>query len=427
MAIKEILVSELQYDSKPTLDLKEHETINFIGNLPILDDDKRQVSFLYDKKVELISTTKGLRISAGPYIGSAEFENFILTVNPKFTELKNIGRLIHYAYGIKEKDIFLDSEVKFLEAKNQPMELIIYLYVHFCQKLLRKGLSKSYQTKHDNIPYVRGKLLLQNQLKNDARFNLRFDCEFDEFTSDNLDNQILLYCLQKCYQLTKESFTKKVIRKIIHQMDTEVTLKLIILSDFEKISYTRLNSHYKNSHILGKLILKHLGILNLQKQKTSFIVPYFIPMFRVFEKFLTRLFEENYPLAIKEQVSTDSWIAKDLPREITPDIITYDSTRKEKGTENSIIDAKYMALEKFGESELYQIIFYLHDYNRKTGYAILPYSKEDHTCTVWHAANQNKTIHVKHIKIDKILDLIYEKKDNHEEISEILEDLVPIT
>ena len=427
--IKQVYISDLNYDEKPPLVLSEHEPTEFIGeNLQILDEEKDLEEFLKSKEIEIIDTKNGLRITAGRYIGSAEFSNFILTVNPKFTKLQNIGKLIDYAYDIKDEDV-LDYQIKFNEKENQPMELIIQIFTNQCKKLLQKGLSKSYQIHEETVPFLKGKLLLQQQIKNQAKFNLKFSCEFDEFTENITENQIILYTLDKCYHLTSNNHRKSTIQKIIHQMDAEVELRLIGMEDFKKVQYTRLNSHYKKPHDLAKLILKHLGLLDFKKQSASFVVPYFIPMYKVFEEFLIQLFYNEYALTIDDQVDSVGWKINKVDKSIIPDIITYSTKYPKKGTEVSIIDAKYMVGSKFGKNkEDYQIAFYLNDYKKNVGYAILPKSddpKED-IPRDWIAPNQDIKICVRFIDIDEILEWVYSKEDNSQNIRDCLQRLVPI-
>lgn len=201
-------------------------------NYHLTEEDNDLLDFLKSKEIQIISIKDGLRISTGSYIGSAEFSKFRITVNPKFTDLKNIGKLIDYHYNIKDEDI-RDFEIKFHEEKNQPMEIIISIFVNQCYKLLDAGLYKSYVNQHDTIPYIRGKLLLQEQIRNESKFNLKFGCEYDEFTADNLDNQILLYCMNKCYHLTENNQRKKLINKFIHSMDGQVRSKQLVCLIFK--------------------------------------------------------------------------------------------------------------------------------------------------------------------------------------------------
>jgi len=427
--VREIKISDLEYGKKPVLKIKEYETIHFVGEgLEIVDEDKELEEFLSNKKIEMDETKKGIRISGGPYIGSAEFSNFIITINPKFTELKNIGKLIDYAYDLKDEDI-LDYEIKFHEEKENPMELIIQLFTNQCKKLLQKGLVKSYQTHQETVPFMRGKLLLQQQIKNQSKFNLNFSCEHDEFTENIVENQILLYTLEKCYHMTSSNHRKSTIKKIIHQMDAEIELKQIGIQDFNKVHYTRLNSQYKKPHELSRLILRHLGLFDFKKQSASFVVPYFIPMYQVFEDFLTKLFEDFYALKSQSQLATPSWKVNGNSKNIIPDIITYNLKSCKKGSEAAIMDAKYMIGSKFGDGkEDYQIAFYLNDYKKKIGYAILPLSHDPKVDIQkdWIAPNQDIRICVRFVNIDEILELVYSRENNSKQISEKLEEMIPI-
>ena len=427
---KEIQILDVEDNKKPVLELKEFEEIHFISKqLEVTEKDNELKKFLQNKKINLIETKKGIQVSAGPYIGSAEFSNFILTINPKFSSIQNIGKLIDYAYDLRDEDI-LDYEIKFNEHENNPMELIIQLFVNQCRKLVEKGLAKSYKIYSDTIPFMKGKLILQQQIKNQSKFNLNFSCEFDEYTENILENQILLYTLNRCYYMTENQNRKSSIKRIIHQMDEEIELKNISQIDFNKIYYTRLNSQYKKPHDLAKLILRELGLFDFKKQSASFVVPYFIPMYKVFEDFLTKIFQEYYPLRSQAQFPRAAWKVNGISKDIIPDIITYNTKSCSAGTEVSIIDAKYMLGNKFGkEKEDYQIAFYLNEYKKNVGYAVLPMSNDNSEDMVreWFAPNQNLRIYVKFVNIDDILELIYSQKDNSDKISQKIQEIIPTT
>ena len=90
------------------------------------------------------------------------------------------------------------------------------------------------------------------------KFNMKFNCEYDEFTANNLENQIILHTLQKCQMLTRQPDTKKRARRLIHHIDKEVEDKHIFKDDFKRISYNRLNKHYQDPHESCKLILYNI-------------------------------------------------------------------------------------------------------------------------------------------------------------------------
>ena len=53
-----------------------------------------------------------------------------------------------------------------------------------------------------DVAAIRNLSDLSGQLLNDARFNLQFSCEHDEFTANILENQILLFTLVTILGLT---------------------------------------------------------------------------------------------------------------------------------------------------------------------------------------------------------------------------------
>jgi len=408
---------------KPILQLKEHDTIDFIGEeLVILEDEQKICEKLEkDYKTSVLHTTNPNRIRISPhwFVGAMEFDKFILNISPKFVEFENLGRLIDFVYDVESE---FDDEIRFQSEIDQPIEFVIRSFLGICQKLIKRGLHRSYELQHENVSFLKGKLIMKQQIQNDLKFNMKFNCEFDEFTADNLENQIILYTLRLCKKLTKFRRRKIFIQKLIRHIDSQVQDKQISVNDFGKIAYTRLNSKYEKPHELAKLIIQNIGFHNLKYQKTRFIVPFFVPMPDLFEKFLEILFSNYYELDIKSQSKHRAWY-KDgtYYKKIQPDIISIRNNEI-----NSIIDAKYMTDVK--EEQMYQIAFYLNELKKETGYAILPHENlEDYELTV---PAQNITIKVKHININQILDTFYSKNKSHKEIKEWfsskLKELVPI-
>lgn len=249
---------------------------------------------------------------------------------------------------------------------------------------------------------------------------MKFNCEYDEFTSNNLENQIILYTLKMCKILTKFPQRKIHIQKLIHQIDSQIEDRQISIHDFKKIQYTKLNNRYRSLHELAKLIIKNIGIKNLKYQKTRFIVPFFVPMPKLFEKFLENLFFNYHQigLVVKGQQRFQAWHKDGNPESdggIKPDILLYKDSEI-----YAILDAKYM--KDIKEHEKYQIAFYLNHLKKSIGYAILPYEEiSDYNLTV---PGQNIVIKVKHVNIDNILNTLYAKNKSKQEIKNEIQQLL---
>jgi len=299
-------------------------------------------------------------------------------------------------------------------------EIIISSFLNQCRNLMRQGLYKSYVIHQEtNMPCLRGKLLLFQQLQNDSRMNAKFACEFDELEYDNLENQILLYCLHRCSNWTIIDSKKNEINRLIQQISPFVSQKPITIDHFKKINYTRLNQYYEKIHQLCKIIVQNIGISDFYEQKTSFVNSFFVDMNKIFEKFFFKLVKEYYHLPSKEQTSEIAWKSK-LGGTFTnqPDILIYDENKNVK----FIVDTKYKFETK--HDDLRQVDDYMLQYGMNEGgylvYPKIPDAKVDE----WTL--RNKKIKARHIDIDMAIDLIYKKDSNtqKENIGKLLEEIL---
>jgi len=439
---------------KPILEIPEHSEICFEEEeenvLVFTESDEPIIEDLKSRGIKLLKTTNGIEISTYYNVGVREFSKFILKVIPKKVgDIESLGRMIAFCYMDKVKTFDLEN-IRFQKGDG-PLEWLIMAFVQLSQRLIRMGLYRKYVTITDDVSYLKGKLLLKQQIQNTMKFNMKFHCEYDEFTSNNKENQIILHTLKKCLILSRRSELKTQIQKLIHQIDRQVEDKIIRMNDFKQIHYTRLNSRYRTPLVLSKLILEHTGFKNIKEMKTDLILPFFVNMPKLFEKFLEKMFQEYYSeWNVKEQDNRNPWIrepeTEDKIGEIEPDLVFYKDSlehpvkdMKDKLIRENvrmIIDAKYMEEPK--RDARFQIAFYLHEYGIKRGFAICPtlestFQKnddgqimyEDKKAYLLRAEYQDKEIAVRHINVNEILEqLIFSNDVSENEISRIMKELV---
>jgi len=394
-----------------------------LENLNLVYEDKKLKSYLKKQGILTIRELKsGLEISSTSHIGVVQFSNFTVKVLPKFSiNVTNLPKLIAYAFDLDDI-IIPESQIEFQAEENQLIDILIVFFVRHCQKLLRQGLLKSYNSYHDDIRYLRGKLLLQQQVLNVIKNKPIFACEFDELEYNNLENQILMFCLNRSYNLTNSDSLRKEIRRLIHQFSGLVDEKYITIDDFDKINYTRLNNHYKKIHELCKLIISSTGIADFYLEKKHFVSSFFVDMNKVFEKFVTRLFREYYPSSyiVESQKGKKAWTSDDGGSSY----IRTDILLTNKAGKHIIIDTKYK--RKLSDNDRFQIGFYIHEYHQKKGFAIIPQFSDSKDQSITSKV-QEINIEIKTINIDKTLDLIYSKDKNfYDELKSMVQKLVPM-
>ena len=63
--------------------------------------------------------------------------------------------------------------------------------------LFKRGLTRDYRPKSDEIKTIKGKINFNTTIKKSLLMNGKVNCEFDEFDEDNIKNQIIKATISK--------------------------------------------------------------------------------------------------------------------------------------------------------------------------------------------------------------------------------------
>jgi len=408
-----------------------HEVDSMLEGRTLTEGDRRHLESIKEY-LSIHILEKGLAITTTSHIGMANFSNFSVKVEPKiFIKPENLYGMINYAFGIDDLKKIPDE---FLPKTNENylMDLIIQAFVKHCEILFKYGLYKSYVTYQDNISFLRGKLLLKQHLQNVLRSRPKFACEYDELEYDNLENQILLFCLNRSYKITQNPILKSQLRKLIFQLSSVVSDKYITRQDFKKINYTRQNDHYKTAHELCEIIIESAGVVDMYSGTKHLIQSFFVDMNVIFEKFVYKLFEKVFSdrYRVNEQKQRKVWtIEEEKDRSMRTDILL----EAKHSDETIVIDTKYK--ENLSVADLYQIGFYIHEYAKKgvknvqkVGFAVLPTEKilpEAGKSLPFFSETQKIAVVKSYININQIVPLLYDtnpekQKELHTRIESLL-------
>ena len=362
---------------------------------------------------------KGMTITATKFIGVARFSDLTIKVQPRFVKPEHVSRFMDFALGRDDVEgIHLyDNKVLFDPSEKEDWLIVMYVrsFVKECKKLIRRGLYKTYETQTDDLTYLRGKLIMKQQMKNDFKKKLAFNCEFEELVTNNKENQICLNVLDLCYPRLENPEQRRGCNTLIKRFSMEVEKTLgegrtkLQENDFKNIVYNRMNERYKDAHGLAKMIWSNFGISDLYKLEKSGVYSFFVDMADVYEKFLGKLFRKYFSeFEVEEQKTKKAWKIQDEDEnEDGTYSIRTDILLKDNGKLKHLVDAKYM--EKIKPHDRYEIGFYIHEYDMGEGFALLPYDQRgqqgyqrlvDKTIT---SEVQGIRIHVKHVDIDDLL------------------------
>ena len=283
-------------------------------------------------------------LKARQYCGILNFNNQDFYILPKIANhndekdaKQNLNIFIYmlmYAYDVK-----LSNE-QIANCANQEhtiLEVFVQMFAINLLNELKKGLYKEYLTKQDNLPVLKGKYLINENLKYNFTKN-KIYCEYDEFSENNSLNQFFLYAIKYLQKFVND---KKLLKQCELIFD-EIEYKSVDINRVETINFNRLNVRFKTSFEIALLLLRQsIPLFNKDKKSFAFL----FDMNVLFEKFIARMVKElDNNAKIQNQDNFGDLTLK-------PDIIL----------ENQIIDTKYKrikSIEDIKQSDKLQAFSY---------------------------------------------------------------------
>jgi 5-methylcytosine-specific restriction enzyme subunit McrC len=288
------------------------------------------------------------------YCGILNFEGNDFYLLPKIankddeTNLDIFIYMLMYAYDIKLENEDIASCKN--EKNNTILEVFIQLFAHNLFKEFGRGVYKEYVTEQDNLTALRGKYLVNENLKYNFVKN-KIYCEYDEFSMNNTLNQFFLFAVKSLLPFSKN---KKLLKQCELVLD-EVEMRIFDINNVH-VNFNRLNNRFKESFEFAILLLsKSIPLFSKDKKSFAFL----FDMNALFERFVGRMVQELRP-------NTKLQNQKDfIDLRLKPDIVT----------DEYVIDTKYKKLnagENIKQSDKYQMYAYGKNYNKPNTMLLYP-------------------------------------------------------
>ena len=283
-------------------------------------------------------------------INFAEKDYYLL---PKISKKDKESNLDIFIYMLmKAYDIKIQNE-DIASCKNNANNILEVFIQMFALKLFReftRGTYKEYVTKQNNLNTLRGKYLINENLKHNFT-NEKIYCQYDEFSQDNTLNQFFLFAVKTLLRYTKN---KKLLKQCELVLD-EVSLKSFDINALH-VEFNRLNARYKESYEFALLLLsKSIPLFAQGKKSFAFL----FNMNELFENFIGKIYEDI-------DSSTKVQNQKDFNNlRLKPDIITSEI----------IIDTKYKKVKSKGDlnpADKYQMFVYGTNFEKRNTMLLYP-------------------------------------------------------
>lgn len=343
--------------SSPTsLVIKEYrESENIVldsGDIAFIDELNRKNRNNEILRI-IVLPNKTFKLKANNFVGVVKFPSGIrVQIEPKIDDIKlfyifayllDIKYFHGHETGYKEGDIFID--------------FIALLFKKEVDKILAQGLLKKYIYREENLKYLKGKLLINQQITLNSIHKDNFYCNYDEHTFDIIENQVIVHTLFLLIQIVQKDELRMELSELKTIFESVVSYKSHIMNEnLDSIIFDRLNEYYERMIGIARLIINQNYVQDLSGGEVS-AFSFVLDMNKVFENYIYKLFVDVF---YGEKKIIGQKMSKNLLEScgnspevrIKPDIII----KNMHDDIEFVLDMKYKNDVK--PSDIYQIISY---------------------------------------------------------------------
>jgi 5-methylcytosine-specific restriction enzyme subunit McrC len=122
-------------------------------------------------------------------------------------------------------------------------EIFVAIFLEELERIVQRGLQRSYQIIESESPFLRGKWLINKQIQQSTILPMQFLVEYDLFDMDNAPNRLIKTCL---VFLNKQTYTSANCRRLAQLQSYWLTVPISvnIKNDFQTAQH--LNRHFKH-------------------------------------------------------------------------------------------------------------------------------------------------------------------------------------
>lgn len=341
-----------------------------IPGVSLSDLDRQIAARLNGIKIDELRS--GIRISTTSWVGIVRFETFEIHVSPKLAgDNSGLIDMISFTHGLDALKRLQAVRELLLEPSTHLLDLVALLFAETCEQILREGFLHDYVELEHDLPVVRGRLLVSQQVR--RRFGQvdHLECRYDDHVSDIVENQILLTALTFCRSRVTHPTVRLRIRHL-HTLFSSICgeLRGDWIEVRNSLLYHRLNERYRNAHELAWLLLGGAGVSDVLATGPTNSFAFMIDMNKLFEAFVEQLIRhllEGTPYEVHAQHQSRSlvWNVTDNRSYATviPDVLI-----ESPAGSRLTIDAKYKLYDdrKVSPEDVYQNFLYAYTHQQDT-------------------------------------------------------------
>ena len=323
-------------------------------------------------------------VAAGTKIGAVTVGERQVVVLPKITDINRLIFMLGYA---RNPAIWRDDPIG-VESDDDLLPAIAEAFVRLASRAVERGLLQGYRTVSEALPVLRGRMLASDQMSRRFGFPVPIAVEYDDFTVDIAENQLLAMATLRLLKVPRISAGARLgLQRLRHAL-VEVTVPPRGAPQ-PRWRRSRLNARYQGALQLAEIVLSAESFENLLGDLR--VTGLLFDMCAIFEDFVTVAMSESLHRA-GWQCQRQAPLNLDDKRRVQmkPDLLC-----RAGRLPVAVVDAKYKAEKPAGfpNADLYQMLAYCTVLGLMEGYLI--YAKGNEEGRVHSVQNAGITIHCK--------------------------------
>lgn len=333
---------------------------------------------------KITRTTSGqYTIRPGSKVGSVTYGDIQINVRPKITELNRLLFFVGYCSNPaiwREEFVHLDQAPGLYPA-------VAESFSRLASRAIEGGLLQGYQAKSDSLALVRGRVQFREQVMRNYGLPLPIAVEYDDFTTDILENQIVLLATLRLLSIPDIGIEARQRLSRLRWLLDEITL-LPSRGQAPRCHLDRVNNRYHDLLKLSEVILDNSSFD--QHNGSLAVSGFMFDMWRIYEDFVTGA----VGMAMRQfggrpKVQFGRPLDKASRIKFIPDLVWCDHN----DIPVAVVDAKYKAEKPkgFPEADLYQMLAYCAVLQLSEGHLV--YAKGNEPARIHEIRNCGITIH----------------------------------